>query len=157
MILRIGTPVSSASPFERNLSYLPGEINFSQPASTPRLKPRAVPNVPKVPIVQGFQSCQRFARFDARPMCGLTRKNSSSEENGGRIFYRYHSTDHHQRKRASASKQHEVVSIPGVQRRAERALKASKQSFTNAGNLLLRSGLSRRTLAKMPPAFFQWL
>jgi hypothetical protein len=39
----------------------------------------------------------------------------------------------------------------------ERALKASKQSFTNAGNLLLRSDLSRRTLAKMPPAFFQWL
>src|SRR5439155_16089845 len=74
-------------------------------------------------------------------MSRLTRKNSSSEENGGRIFYRYHSTDHHQRKRASASKQHEVVSIPGVQRRADRASAQSQQTIVyQRRQLTFRSG-----------------
>lgn len=33
---------------------------------------------------------------------------------------------------------------------SDRALKPNKQSFTKAGSLLLRLGLSRRTLAKIP-------
>jgi hypothetical protein len=37
---------------------------------------------------QGFQSFQRFDRFHARPLRCLTRKISSSAENGGRMFYR---------------------------------------------------------------------
>lgn len=38
---------------------------------------------------------------------------------------------------------------------SERALNASKQSFTNIASLSLRSGLYFRTLAKIPPASFQ--
>jgi len=40
---------------------------------------------------------------------------------------------------------------------SDRALKASKQSLTKAGSLVLRSGRSSRTLAKIPPASFHWL
>ena len=39
----------------------------------------------------------------------------------------------------------------------ERALSASKQSFTNVGSLLLRFGLECNISAKMAPASFQWL
>src|SRR6185295_5074104 len=38
----------------------------------------------------------------------------------------------------------------------ERALKASRQSFTKAGTLPLRSGLPCRILARISPASFQW-
>ena len=39
----------------------------------------------------------------------------------------------------------------------DRALNASKQSFSRAGNLALRSGRVLRSFANMVPASFQWL